>query len=92
MPDLVTLAPDVVLRVINGEALLLKLGEHGICVSIGSACTTGLKEPSHVLRAMAVPQEFLKGTLRFSLSRETREAEIETVTALLPDLVADLRG
>lgn len=77
---------------LDGEALLLELSERGVCVSIGSACTTGLKEPSHVLRAMAVPPEFLKSTIRFSLSRETREAEIETVAALLPGLVAELRG
>ena len=76
---------------LDGEALLLKLSGRGVCVSIGSACTTGLKEPSHVLKAMAVPVEFLKSTLRFSLSHETREAEIETVAALLPELVAELR-
>ena len=77
---------------LDGEALLLKLSERGVCVSVGSACTTGQKEPSHVLKAMAVPQEFLGSTLRFSLSHETREAEIETVAALLPGLVAELRG
>jgi cysteine desulfurase len=76
---------------VDGEALLLKLGGRGVCVSIGSACTTGRKEPSHVLRAMAVPPAFLTSTLRFSLSRETTEAEIGTVAALLPGLVAELR-
>lgn len=76
---------------VDGEALLLKLGERAVCVSIGSACTTGLKEPSHVLKAMAVPPEFLKSTLRFSLSHETSEGEIEAVAALLPGLIAELR-
>lgn len=76
---------------VDGEALLLKLGERGVCASIGSACTTGLKEPSHVLKAMAVAPEFLKSTIRFSLSHETTAAEIEAVAAMLPGLLADLR-
>ncbi|HET6329914.1 MAG TPA: aminotransferase class V-fold PLP-dependent enzyme [Holophagaceae bacterium] len=76
---------------LDGEALLLELSGRGVCVSIGSACTTGLKEPSHVLKAMAVPPEFLKSTIRFSLSHETTEAEIEALAALLPGLVAELR-
>jgi cysteine desulfurase len=76
---------------IEGEALLLKLDEQGICVSTGSACTTGQKEPSHVLRAMTVPAEFSLGTLRFSLSQETTAEEIGRVIEVLPGLVADLR-
>lgn len=77
---------------VEGEALLLKLAERGICVSTGSACTTGQKEPSHVLKAMGAPEAIAKGTVRFSLSRETTAAEIEEVTALLPGLVAELRA
>jgi cysteine desulfurase len=76
---------------LDGEALMLKLGERGVCVSIGSACATGQKDPSHVLKAMAVAPEFLKSTIRFSLSHETTEGEIEAVAAMLPDLVAGLR-
>ena len=74
---------------IEGEALLLRLSERGVCVSTGSACTTGQKEPSHVLRAMGAA--FGRGTIRISLSHETQEAEIGRVIELLPGLVADLR-
>lgn len=77
---------------IDGEALLLELGKRGVCVSVGSACATGQKEPSHVLKAMGVPAAYAKGTIRFSLSRETAEAEIEAVAAPLPGLVAELRA
>jgi cysteine desulfurase len=77
---------------LEGEALLLKLDEKGICVSTGSACTTGQKEPSQVLRAMNTPPEFSRGTIRLSLSRETTEAEIGRVIEILPGLVADLRS
>lgn len=77
---------------IEGEALLMKLNEKGICVSTGSACTTGQKEPSHVLRAMNAPPEFSRGTVRISLSRETTEDEIRQVIEIFPSLVADLRS
>ncbi len=76
---------------IEGEALQLKLAEHGICVSTGSACSTGMREPSHVLRAMRVPEAFARGTVRFSLGRETTLDAIQKVQVLLPRLVADLR-
>lgn len=77
---------------LEGEALLLKLAERGVCVSTGSACTTGQKEPSHVLKAMGAPPSHARGTVRFSLGRETTEAEIDSVAALLPALVAELRA
>lgn len=77
---------------LEGEALLLKLSEAGICVSTGSACTTGQKEQSHVLRAMGVPKEFAMGTIRVSLSRYSTRDEIQAVLEMLPGIVEDLRG
>lgn len=79
-------------RGVEGEALLLRLNERGVCVSTGSACHTGQKEPSHVLRAMAVPLEYAKGTIRISLGHGTTEAEMKAVADLLPALVAELRA
>jgi cysteine desulfurase len=76
---------------IEGEALQLKLAERGICVSTGSACSTGMREPSHVLRAMHVPAEFAQGTVRFSLGLGTTSGHIEQVLGLLPTVVATLR-
>jgi cysteine desulfurase len=76
---------------IEGEALQLKLAEQGICVSTGSACSTGMREPSHVLRAMQVPETYARGTVRFSLGRGTTEPDLARVQALLPGLVAGLR-
>lgn len=77
---------------VEGEALLLKLDQAGICVSTGSACSTGHKEPSHVLRAMGVEPAYARGTLRLSLGRTTTAADLQTVEDLLPGLVAGLRG
>lgn len=77
---------------LEGEALQLKLAERGICVSTGSACSTGMREPSHVLRAMQVPQPYAQGTVRLSLGHGTTEAEIQQVAGFLPGLVAELRA
>lgn len=76
---------------VEGEDLLLRLNEHGICASLGSACTTGQKEPSHVLRAMGVERGLAMGSLRFSLSRFTTEAEVERLKELLPKLAVSHR-
>jgi cysteine desulfurase len=76
---------------IEGEALQLKLAERGICVSTGSACSTGMREPSHVLRAMQAPDAYARGTVRFSLGWESTSEEMEKVLAILPSLVAGLR-
>nr|WP_320134034.1 aminotransferase class V-fold PLP-dependent enzyme [uncultured Holophaga sp.] len=75
---------------VDGEALQLRLSEAGICCSTGSACTTGQKEPSHVLQAMEAGS-IARGALRLSLSRFTTELEVETVLELLPPLVAEIR-
>ncbi|MBM3551512.1 MAG: cysteine desulfurase NifS [Alphaproteobacteria bacterium] len=76
---------------IEGEAALTHLDRAGIAASTGSACTAGSTEPSHVLRAMNVPEEALHGAIRFSLSRENTIAEIDEVLDTLPSIVARLR-
>jgi cysteine desulfurase len=79
-------------KYIEGEAILLLLNKHGICASSGSACTSGSLEPSHVLRAMGLPYTTLHGSIRFSLSRYTTEAEIDQVIAIMPEIVERLRA
>ncbi len=76
----------------DSEALLHKLDRAGVAASSGSACASGTMEPSHVLRALRVPPLYLQGALRFSLSRETTEAEIDMVLRHLPGIVADARA
>ena len=76
---------------IEGEALQLKLAEQRICVSTGSACSTGMREPSHVLRAMHVPDTYAQGTVRFSLGRGTTSPQVQEVADLLSGLVMNLR-
>ncbi len=82
---------SIAFEFVEGEAILLLLSELGICASSGSACTSGSLEPSHVLRAMGVPFTCAHGSIRFSLSRYTTDAEIDTVIRELPPIVARLR-
>jgi cysteine desulfurase len=78
-------------KYIEGEAILLSLDQFGICASSGSACTSGSLEPSHVLRALGLPYSLLHGSIRFSLSRFTTEAEIDHVLEVLPGIINRLR-
>jgi cysteine desulfurase len=76
---------------VEGEAILLRLNEFGICASSGSACTSGSLEPSHVLRAMGIPYTAVHGSIRFSLSRYTTQQEIDRVIEIMPGIIRELR-
>ncbi len=65
--------------------------QQGIAASSGSACTSGSLEPSHVLRAMAIPYTAAHGTIRFSLSRYNTVEEVDRVVAAVPPVIAKLR-
>lgn len=75
----------------EGEAIILNLDHFGIAVSSGSACTSHKLESSHVLSSMNVSEELAHGAIRFSLSRETTEAEIDKVCKVLPVIIEKLR-
>jgi cysteine desulfurase len=77
---------------VEGEAILMRMDDKGICASSGSACTSGSLEPSHVLRAMGVPFTAVHGSIRFSLSRYNTEEEIEFVIAQVPGIIEFLRA
>jgi cysteine desulfurase len=76
---------------VEGEAILLRLNEFGICASSGSACTSGSLQPSHVLRAMGVPFTMAHGSVRFSLSIYNTEPEIDFVVEKFPPIIEELR-
>lgn len=83
---------NIAFEYIEGEAILLLLNEEGIAASSGSACTSGSLEPSHVMRAMGVPYTAAHGATRFSLSRETTEAEVDHVIKVVPGIIERLRA
>lgn len=76
---------------VEGEAILMRMDDKGICASSGSACTSGSLEPSHVLRAMGVPFTCVHGSIRFSLSRYNTDEEIDYVLEELPGIIQFLR-
>ncbi|NVN89489.1 MAG: cysteine desulfurase NifS [Desulfuromonadales bacterium] len=82
---------SIAFEFVEGESILMLLSELGVCASSGSACTSGSLEPSHVLRAMGVPFTCAHGSVRFSLSRYTTDAEIDRVVREMPPIIDRLR-
>ena len=68
------------------------LDDAWIAASSGSACSAGSMEPSHILRAMKVPFSHLRGAVRFSLSRESCDRDVERVLEVLPKMVKELQA
>jgi hypothetical protein len=77
---------------VEGEAVLMALDLEGIAASSGSACTSGSLEPSHVLKAMGVPDELARGSLRLSVGKDNTHQDIERVLEVLPGIVERLRA
>lgn len=82
---------NVAVAGVEGETLLMSLDLQGVAISTGSACSSGSLEPSHVLRAMAVPEGYLHGALRFSLGRSTTMEDITYVLDILPVMIENAR-
>ena len=83
---------SVVVGEADGSAIVVKLDLEGIAGSVGSACTTGSTEPSHVLTAMGYPDDEARGSVRLSLGRSTTEAEIDVAIDLVPRILAESRA
>lgn len=75
---------------IERQALQLALDHAGIACSTGSACASGSSQPSHVLQAMGLPPELIRGAVRFSLSRETTDEEISAACSIITQVVQRL--
>lgn len=77
---------------IEGEGMLLQLAARGICVSSGSACTSGSLDPSHVLLAIGLPHEIAHGSLRMTLGRDTTKEDVDFAIDSLKNTLATLRS
>lgn len=75
---------------LEAEAILLGLSERGVCASAGAACSSGSLEPSPVLKAMGIGDELAHGSVRFSLSRETRREEVDEAVRVVVEVVERL--
>ena len=82
---------NVSFRFIEGEGLLINLDMQGVAVSTGSACSSGSIEPSPVIRALGRSDELGRGSIRFSLGKDTSDEDIEYVLEVLPRAVENLR-
>jgi cysteine desulfurase len=76
---------------IEGEVLVIALDLKGLAVSTGAACSSGAIEPSHVLTAMGLRPEQARGSLRFSLGKQTMSEDVAFALDLIPPMVARLR-
>ncbi len=76
---------------VDGESLLIALDLKGIAVSTGSACASGSLEPSHVLQALGLSREEVRGSLRVSLSAYTTRDEVDYAMSVLQETVLRLR-
>lgn len=76
---------------IEGEGMLLQLAARGICVSSGSACTSGSLDPSHVLLAIGLPHEIAHGSLRLTIGKSTTQEDIDFTVDSLKGTLENLR-
>lgn len=88
MPNIAPL----LIKGVEGEAMLLQLDSKGIAVSTGSACSSGSLEPSHVLLSCGIPQEIAHGSLRISMGRFTTEEHVDYFLEVFPPIVERLRA
>jgi cysteine desulfurase len=77
---------------LDGESLLIALDLKGVAVSTGSACSSGSLEPSHVLTALGLSRDRVRGSLRFSLSAYTTAEEIAYTVTAVKEITSRLRG
>lgn len=81
-----------VFEAIEGEGLILRLDNAGICGSTGSACSTGSLDPSHVLMAIGLPHEIAHGSLRLTLGEQNTEEDVDYLIEKVAEVVATLRS
>ena len=71
----------------DGETLLMQLDRMGIAVSSGSACTSGKTEPSHVLKAMGVPEDLALSAVRVSFGKDNTSADVTKLLSALTEIM-----
>ncbi|MBS5150456.1 MAG: cysteine desulfurase NifS [Butyricicoccus pullicaecorum] len=81
-----------VFEAIEGEGLILRLDNAGICSSTGSACSTGSLDPSHVLMAIGLPHEIAHGSLRLTLGEQNTEEDVDYLIEKVTEVVSTLRA
>lgn len=75
---------------IDAETLLIYLDQKGVLASVGSACSSGALEPSRVLTHMGLLPKEVRSSLRFSLSRETTQQEIDETILIVKEIIESI--
>lgn len=76
---------------IDGETAVIMLDMEGVCCSSGSACSAGQSSASHVLKSIRLPEEFAKGSLRFTLGKDTSKEDVDTAVEKIKDVLEKAR-
>ena len=82
---------DFSFEFIEGESILFSLDLAGICVSSGSACSSGSLEPSHVLLSLGLPEELAHGSIRFSFGKHKTMEQVDYAVETIKSAVQRLR-
>ena len=93
--DLINRLPgnvNISIKGVNGESMLLMLDRAGICASSGSACTSGSIEESHVLKAIKIPKEYERSSVRFTLGECNTRKDIDYIVEKLVYIVDKIKN
>jgi cysteine desulfurase len=82
---------NIAFECVEGEAMVIALDLKGVAVSSGAACSSGALEPSHVLMAMGMSADRARSSVRFSLGKQTTDADIDFALERVPEVVERLR-
>ena len=81
---------NMVLPGLRGESLVVAMDQRGVSLASGSACKSGSPDPTHVLLAMGMSVEDAHCSVRFSLSEETTEQDIDRAVAAMGDVLEEM--
>lgn len=76
---------------VDGTSLVVMMDNDGICISAGSACSSGSDKPSHVISAIGIPEEYAYGTIRITLCSQNTMEEINYTIHRLKENISTLR-
>lgn len=82
---------NISIKDVVAHDLLIMLDQDGFCLSAGSACSTGIPEPSHVLKAMTIHEDLLDCSIRISLGKYNTEKEIKLLAKSLQKNIKKIR-